>query len=82
MVQYCRKCGHELDDDAEFCASCGFNLNDRPTKEETKVVKTSDNDSDNVKSDKNEFINAIINLTSPSKLLMYLFHTSKKYYSN
>lgn len=56
MVQYCRKCGHELDDDAEFCDSCGFNLNDRPTKEETKVVKTSDNDSDNVKSDKNEFI--------------------------
>lgn len=27
MVQYCRKCGKELDDDAEFCDSCGFNLN-------------------------------------------------------
>lgn len=27
MVQYCRKCGKELDNDAEFCDSCGFNLN-------------------------------------------------------
>lgn len=47
MVQYCRKCGKELEDDAEFCDSCGFNLNDNPTKEETesqqkpKVIKTA-----------------------------------------
>lgn len=27
MTQYCRKCGKELEDDAEFCDSCGFNLN-------------------------------------------------------
>ena len=30
MVQYCRKCGKELDDDAEFCDSCGYNLNETP----------------------------------------------------
>ena len=28
MSQYCRKCGKELDDDAEFCDSCGFNLDE------------------------------------------------------
>ena len=28
MVQYCRKCGKELDDNAEFCDECGFNLNE------------------------------------------------------
>ena len=30
MVQYCRKCGQELDDDAEFCDVCGFELNGSP----------------------------------------------------
>ena len=30
MVQYCRKCGKELDDDAEFCEECGFQLNETP----------------------------------------------------
>ena len=48
MVQYCRKCGKELDDDAEFCDGCGFQLNENPNKE-TQVVKQ---DSAN----KNEFV--------------------------
>ena len=30
MVQYCRKCGKELDDNAEFCDECGFQLNETP----------------------------------------------------
>lgn len=53
MVQYCRKCGKELEDDAEFCDSCGFNLNDNPTKEETesqqkpKVIKTASEKNEN-----------------------------------
>lgn len=32
MVQYCRKCGKELDDDAEFCDGCGFQLNETPAE--------------------------------------------------
>lgn len=37
MVQYCRKCGEKLDDDAEFCDSCGFKLNESPIeKKESK----------------------------------------------
>lgn len=32
MVQYCRKCGTELDDDTEFCTECGDDLNESPTK--------------------------------------------------
>lgn len=35
MVQYCRKCGKELDDDAEFCDSCGFNLNSNLNNNQT-----------------------------------------------
>ncbi len=38
MVQYCRKCGKELDDDAEFCESCGFKLNEN-LNNNNKVVK-------------------------------------------
>ena len=34
MVQYCRKCGTELDDDAEFCDNCGFQLNENPTNQD------------------------------------------------
>lgn len=55
MVQYCRKCGSELDDDAEFCDSCGFNLNSNP-KKETNIVKTSENKPTEIKKDKNEFV--------------------------
>ena len=47
MVQYCRKCGKELDDDAEFCDGCGFQLNENPNTEQ--VVKHSE-------ANKNEFV--------------------------
>ncbi|MBQ6099993.1 MAG: zinc ribbon domain-containing protein [Methanobrevibacter sp.] len=55
MVQYCRKCGHELDDDAEFCNECGFALNDNPTKETANQVpeKTTEN---KPVGNKNEFL--------------------------
>ena len=36
MVQYCRKCGKELADDAEFCDGCGFNLNENPNTEQVE----------------------------------------------
>lgn len=54
MVQYCRKCGKELEDEAEFCDSCGFNLNINPVQKETSETKPS-----NVKTDKTEFINKL-----------------------
>lgn len=56
MVQYCRKCGQELDDDAEFCDSCGFNLNDNPTKEKPKVIKVSEKNLSDGENEKSEFI--------------------------
>lgn len=65
MVQYCRKCGKELEDDAEFCDSCGFELNSNPLKEETKEkeksseIKPPENKPSEVKTDKNEFINKL-----------------------
>jgi len=55
MVQFCRKCGHELDDDAEFCDSCGFNLNNDPTQE-TNVVESCEDKPTEVKNDKSEFL--------------------------
>ena len=55
MVQYCRKCGKELDDDAEFCDGCGFNLNNHPTEskqeESKKEIKTIQS-----KNDKKELV--------------------------
>lgn len=39
MVQYCRKCGKELEDDAEFCDGCGFNLNSHPTEDKRELTK-------------------------------------------
>ncbi|WP_295611876.1 zinc ribbon domain-containing protein [uncultured Methanobrevibacter sp.] len=65
MVQYCRKCGKELEDDAEFCDSCGFELNSNPINEETEETKKSsenkptENKPSEVKNDKNEFINKL-----------------------
>lgn len=51
MVQYCRKCGKELDDDDEFCNACGFKLNSDLT------TKTSDSKVTKVTNDgKNEFL--------------------------
>lgn len=56
MVQYCRKCGQELDDDAEFCESCGFELKNNPN--DANIIKPSENKSSkDLKNDKNEFIN-------------------------
>lgn len=43
MVQYCRKCGKELDDDAEFCDGCGFQLNENPFREQQVVKHESNN---------------------------------------
>ena len=43
MVQYCRKCGKELEDEAEFCEGCGFKLNENPTKEKPEENKTTEN---------------------------------------
>lgn len=43
MVQYCRKCGTELDDDAEFCDSCGFKLNENLSNEKQIVKHDSAN---------------------------------------
>lgn len=53
MVQYCRKCGKELDDDAEFCDSCGFNLNANPTDKKTKTEIKNKPETQN---DKTEFV--------------------------
>ncbi len=43
MVQYCRKCGEELDDDAEFCEKCGFQLNDNPIEKNQSKNQTLQN---------------------------------------
>lgn len=55
MSQYCRKCGKELDDDAEFCDSCGFNLDESPinSKIENKV---NENKQITGQNDEKEFI--------------------------
>lgn len=50
MVQYCRKCGKELDDDAEFCDDCGFALNENPKTEKQSPEQTNN---------KNEFVNKL-----------------------
>ena len=44
MVQYCRKCGKELEDDAEFCDSCGYNLNGSAKNEVAKQDSANKND--------------------------------------
>ena len=53
MVQYCRKCGKELEDDAEFCDGCGFNLNNHPTEDKQELNKKIKQTS---QKDKNDFI--------------------------
>ena len=79
MVQYCRKCGKELSDDAEFCDGCGFQL-DENLKNNTQVVKQ---DSEN----KNEFknfhidngnnnINKVINNKKPIVVKSEDFHNN------
>ena len=49
MVQYCRKCGKELDDKAEFCDACGFNLNENPTDENQKTAAEVKNKNETLK---------------------------------
>ena len=51
MVQYCRKCGTELDDDAEFCDNCGFNLNENLNESKQMVKHNTGN--------KNEFVSRL-----------------------
>ena len=55
MVQYCRKCGQELDDDAEFCDSCGFNLNSSPANNQEENT-TDKSKPPVVSNDKKEFV--------------------------
>jgi hypothetical protein len=55
MVQYCRKCGQELDDDAEFCDSCGFNLNSNPANNQEENT-TDKSKPPVVSNDKKEFV--------------------------
>ena len=54
MVQYCRKCGKELDDYAEFCDSCGFNLNSNLNNNQTK--ETEPTNTPMIQNDKKDFI--------------------------
>lgn len=49
MVQYCRKCGKELDDKDEFCDACGFNLNENPTDENQKTAAEVKNKNETLK---------------------------------
>ena len=37
MVQYCRKCGKQLDDNVKFCDACGFELDGELPKENRSV---------------------------------------------
>lgn len=36
MVKYCSKCGAENNDDAQFCKSCGFDLQSKENKTKSK----------------------------------------------
>lgn len=74
MVQYCRKCGAEIDDDSKFCEKCGFSVGDDPTKEKTEPKdntitdnKTSETD------DKNKFIKRLPLIVSAIAIIMALF---------
>lgn len=58
MVQYCRKCGKELEDDAEFCDGCGFNLNENLIKNEKSAPETTNKPPAN-NTDNKEFVNKL-----------------------
>lgn len=49
MVQYCRKCGKELDDDAEFCDVCGFELDGNPKDKKQDIPSESKNKNEIIK---------------------------------
>ena len=73
MVQYCRKCGKELEDDAEFCDECGFLLDDNPTKDKTnnKVISSSDNKP--IETNNNEFINKLPLIVVAIAIILAIF---------
>ncbi len=73
MVQYCRKCGKELDDDAEFCDDCGFSLNNNPTKEKTGNKITTQNNKPTETNNKNEFINKLPLILAIIAIILAIF---------
>ena len=46
-MKYCTKCGYGNDDTADFCASCGENLNGSAQQSEATPYNASANDSGN-----------------------------------
>ena len=74
MVQYCRKCGAELDDDSKFCAECGFLLDDDPTKEKTENnVKSITEDQSIETDDKNKFLKKLPLIVAAIAVIMAIF---------
>lgn len=59
MVQYCRKCGAKLDDDAEICDKCGFILNDDPFKDESNDNIISNILNENAEGKRSKFVLAL-----------------------
>jgi len=74
MVQYCRKCGAELDDDSKFCAECGFLLDDDPTKEKTENKSNTITDNKTIeRDDKNKFITKLPLIVAAIAIIMAVF---------
>ena len=74
MVQYCRKCGAELDDDSKFCAECGFLLDDDPTKEKTENKLNTITDNKTIETDdKNKFITKLPLIVAAIAIIMAVF---------
>ena len=74
MVQYCRKCGKELDDDAEFCEDCGFSLDENPSKEKAKNKIITHKDNKPVETNnKNEFINKLPLILAIISIILAIF---------
>lgn len=74
MVQYCRKCGAELDDDSKFCEKCGFSLDDDPTKEKTENTTNRIDDSKSIETDdKNKFITKLPLIIAAIAIIMAVF---------
>lgn len=74
MVQYCRKCGAELDDDSKFCEECGFSLDDDPTKEKTERKVNAISDNKTIEKDsKNKFITKLPLILAAIAIIMAIF---------
>ena len=74
MVQYCRKCGAELDDDSKFYAECGFLLDDDPTKEKTENKSNTITDNKTIETDdKNKFITKLPLIVAAIAIIMAVF---------